>query len=103
MGFARRAQSAGNVRGRNFAGCGGAGGDSSSQPWRMLHRKLGKDRRVGGATPVRCVRGAARRGLASAKRAADTRGMSEGQTRNIRVAVQPAFLDDQSDPGEQRY
>ena len=29
--------------------------------------------------------------------------MYETQTRNIRVAVQPAFLDDQSDPGEQRY
>jgi ApaG protein len=29
--------------------------------------------------------------------------MYESQTRNIRVAVQPAFLDDQSDPGEQRY
>jgi ApaG protein len=29
--------------------------------------------------------------------------MYERQTRNIRVAVQPAFLDDQSDPGEQRY
>jgi ApaG protein len=29
--------------------------------------------------------------------------MYESSTRNIRVAVQPAFLDDQSDPGEQRY
>ena len=29
--------------------------------------------------------------------------MYERSTRNIRVAVQPAFLDDQSDPGEQRY
>ncbi|HEY4943135.1 MAG TPA: Co2+/Mg2+ efflux protein ApaG [Rhizomicrobium sp.] len=35
--------------------------------------------------------------------AADTLAMYERQTRNIRVAVQPAFLDDQSDPGEQRY
>lgn len=29
--------------------------------------------------------------------------MYERSTRNIRVAVQPAFLDDQSDPGEQRF
>jgi ApaG protein len=29
--------------------------------------------------------------------------MYERSTRNIRVAVQPAFLDDQSDPGEHRY
>lgn len=29
--------------------------------------------------------------------------MYERQTRNIRVAVKPAFLDDQSDPDEQRY
>ena len=29
--------------------------------------------------------------------------MYERSTRNIRVAVQPAFLDDQSDPVEQRY
>jgi ApaG protein len=35
--------------------------------------------------------------------AADNPHMYETQTRNIRVAVQPAFLDDQSDPGEQRY
>ena len=35
--------------------------------------------------------------------ASDTLAMYERSTRNIRVAVQPAFLDDQSDPGEQRY
>ncbi len=29
--------------------------------------------------------------------------MYESSTRNIRVAVQPAFLDDQSDPDEQRF
>ncbi|MGN6514217.1 MAG: Co2+/Mg2+ efflux protein ApaG [Rhizomicrobium sp.] len=29
--------------------------------------------------------------------------MYERITRGIRVAVRPAFLDDQSDPGEQRY
>ena len=29
--------------------------------------------------------------------------MYERSTRNIRVAVQPAFLDDQSDPDEERY
>jgi ApaG protein len=29
--------------------------------------------------------------------------MYERQTRNIRVAVKPAFLDDQSDPDEARY
>ena len=29
--------------------------------------------------------------------------MYERSTRNIRVAVEPAFLDDQSDPDEQRY
>jgi ApaG protein len=29
--------------------------------------------------------------------------MYESSTRNIRVAVQPAYLDDQSDPDEQRY
>ncbi|HXC54731.1 MAG TPA: Co2+/Mg2+ efflux protein ApaG [Rhizomicrobium sp.] len=29
--------------------------------------------------------------------------MYERSTRNIRVAVKPAFLDDQSDPDEQRY
>ena len=29
--------------------------------------------------------------------------MYERVTRNIRVAVKPAFLDDQSDPGERRY
>ena len=29
--------------------------------------------------------------------------MYERSTRNIRIAVQPAFLDDQSDPGEERY
>jgi ApaG protein len=29
--------------------------------------------------------------------------MYERSTRNIRVAVQPAFLDDQSDPSEERY
>ena len=29
--------------------------------------------------------------------------MYERSTRNIRVVVQPAFLDDQSDPEEQRY
>jgi ApaG protein len=29
--------------------------------------------------------------------------MYETSTRNIRVAVKPAFLDDQSDPDEQRY
>src|ERR1700748_2714660 len=33
----------------------------------------------------------------------DNPHMYERQTRNIRVAVQPAFLDDQSDPDEQRY
>jgi ApaG protein len=35
--------------------------------------------------------------------ATDTFAMYERSTRNIRVAVQPAFLDDQSDPDEQRY
>ena len=29
--------------------------------------------------------------------------MYESKTRNIRVAVQPAFLDDQSDPDQHRY
>ena len=29
--------------------------------------------------------------------------MYERSTRNITVAVKPAFLDDQSDPDEQRY
>jgi ApaG protein len=35
--------------------------------------------------------------------ATDTFTMYERSTRNIRVAVQPAFLDDQSDPEEQRF
>jgi ApaG protein len=35
--------------------------------------------------------------------ALDNLSMYERSTRNIRVAVQPAFLDDQSDPDEQRY
>src|ERR1700748_1750872 len=33
----------------------------------------------------------------------DNPHMYERQTRNIRVAVKPAFLDDQSDPDEARY
>lgn len=35
--------------------------------------------------------------------ATDNFTMYESSTRNIRVAVQPAYLDDQSDPDEQRY
>src|SRR5258705_3208626 len=55
-----------------------------SSPRRLLYREFGQDRRHGRAARV-------------------SKHLYEEITRNIRIAVEPDFLDDQSEPDENRF